>query len=86
MENNEKAITGQKRRVLEWLQSGKTITPLDSWANIGVYRLAAIIHLLRNDKKRRWNIVTHLKMATNRFGEPCGPFAEYELKVKEELF
>lgn len=39
----------QKSKILAHLKEGKTITPLPALYLYGCFRLAAIIHLLRND-------------------------------------
>ena len=39
----------QANRVLDWLESGKTITTLDSFRDLGITRLAARIYGLRAD-------------------------------------
>lgn len=65
----------QKERILEYLQTHGTIQPLQAWTQVGVYRLAAVIKLLRDDGH---NIITQKTNAKNRFGESV-VFAEYKL-------
>ena len=57
-------MKSQCERLLAYLQSGKTITPLDAWQTLGIYRLSARIFELRKDhsiagpmvkRKNRWN-------------------------------
>jgi len=67
----------QDDRVRKYLFDNKTIQPLQAWTELGVYRLAAVIHRLRE--------VENIKIATNRvkvlnqFGETC-KVAEYKLE------
>ena len=39
----------QCNRLLAYLRRGHSITPLQSWQELGIYRLAARIHDLRKD-------------------------------------
>lgn len=39
----------QNKRLLDYLQKGTTIHPLDSWKLLGIYRLSARIYDLRQD-------------------------------------
>tara|TARA_R100000152_G_scaffold18399_1_gene10186 strand:+ start:4751 stop:4960 length:210 start_codon:yes stop_codon:yes gene_type:complete len=41
--------TSQKDRVLNWLKTGKTLTPIDALNNGMGMRLSSIIHILRNE-------------------------------------
>ena len=63
-------ITGggmtQKQRILEYLQSGNTLTRLNSWDSLGVLEAPARICELRQDGH---NIQTELRTVTNRYGE-----------------
>jgi hypothetical protein len=54
-------------RVLKWLEH-KPITPLEAWAELGVYRLGARIWDLRD---RGHEIVSRMVTVQNRFGESC---------------
>jgi hypothetical protein len=61
----------QKHAVLEYLENYDAITPLKAQSEFGAYRLASIIHRLRNDGHK---IVTVMRRSyTNK------PFAEYHL-------
>ena len=40
--------TGQNLQILNYLQDGKTITPLEALSLFGIFRLAARIHDLRD--------------------------------------
>lgn len=68
----------QTQRVLEYLEAGKALTPLDAWRELGVYRLSSCIHDLRKDGHVIENKRTKVY---NRFGEACS-VARYRL-VKE---
>jgi hypothetical protein len=48
----------QTERILDWLQKGKSITPLQAWERFGSYRLSSVINRLR---KKGHNIVTEIK-------------------------
>ena len=40
----------QKEQVKKWLESGKSITPIEALYLFGVFRLSAIIYILKNDE------------------------------------
>lgn len=44
----EKDTKTQRQKVLEWLQSGKQLTPLDALIHFECFNLAARVHELRN--------------------------------------
>ena len=58
----------QDSRVLDWLLRGQELDPLEAWTQLGVYRLAAVIHRLRKDG---YDIGTGEKKVKNRYGEDC---------------
>ena len=64
----------QKENILEYLQIGNKITPLEALYQFGSFRLSAIIFELRQEGS---NIITHKKKVVET------TFAEYEL-VKEK--
>lgn len=66
----------QKIRLLNHLKQHGTIEPLVALRDLGIYRLAAVIFLLRQDGHE---ITKEMKKAKNQFGEKCC-YAEYELK------
>ena len=39
----------QKQKVLNWLQTGKPLTPIQALERFGSFRLGALIHKLRNE-------------------------------------
>lgn len=60
----------QKENILEYLQIGNKITPLEALYQFGSFRLSAIIFELRQEG---YNIITHNKSVDGK------TFAEYEL-------
>jgi hypothetical protein len=64
----------QKENILEYLQIGNKITPLEALYQFGSFRLSAVIFELRQEG---YNIITHNKTVDEK------TFAEYEL-VKEK--
>lgn len=68
----------QANRVLNWLQSGQTITTLDAFRELGITRIAARIFEL---KKEGHAVNKRTLTVTNRFDEVCH-VAEYFLETK----
>lgn len=66
----------QKERLLEHLQNFGKVNPLQSWTQLGIYRLAAVVHLLRQDGEP---ITTKMVEVRNRWGDIV-TVAEYELE------
>ena len=60
----------QKSKVRAHLQSGQSITPIDALERYGCFRLAAIIHTLKNDYGM--NIKTEL--IKNKYGTKYGKY------------
>ena len=58
----------QKERLLKYLQLHGRINPLQSWTALGIYRLAAVVLLLR---KEGYDIQTINTPVRNQFGEEC---------------
>lgn len=69
----------QVSKVLRYLKRHKTITPREALMDLGVYRLSAVVHTLRN---RGWNIGTERK--TNP--DTGNLYASYRLGVKAPTF
>tara|TARA_B100001094_G_C17934797_1_gene672555 strand:+ start:511 stop:771 length:261 start_codon:yes stop_codon:yes gene_type:complete len=65
----------QKENILEYLQRGNKITPLEALYQFGSFRLSAVIFNLRQEG---YNIVTHNKKVDGK------TFAEYSME-KENL-
>jgi hypothetical protein len=68
----------QANRVLDWLQSGQTITTLDAFRELGITRIAARVFEL---KKEGHAVSKRTLTVTNRFDEVCH-VAEYFLEAK----
>jgi len=66
----------QEERLLLYLTANKSITPLEAWQHIGVYRLSSVVHKLR---KRGYEIETERVTVNNQFDEKCS-VAKYVLK------
>ncbi len=64
----------QRENILEYLEIGKKITPLEALYQFGCFRLSAVIFNLRQEG---FDIITHKKKVDEK------TFAEYEL-VKEK--
>jgi hypothetical protein len=58
----------QDQRLLDYLRDNKHIDPLQAWQELGIYRLSACVHRLR---QVGWEINTEFKDIPNRFGEMC---------------
>ncbi len=66
----------QANRVLEYLESGKTITTLNAFKELGITRLAARVYELKCDGHEvKKNTIT----VVNRFDENCS-IAEYYME------
>ena len=58
----------QQARLMEHLELHSQIDPLEAWTKLGIYRLAAVVHLLR----QAWiKIKTERMEVSNRFNEIC---------------
>ena len=75
---SKKVKDSQKKKVLEWLKKGKTLTSAQAWTKWGITRLSAIIYELR----KYWNIKTEMVNVLNRDGETCR-VARYSLVGKK---
>ncbi len=65
----------QKERLLEYLKAGNKVNPLQSWIELGIYRLASRICELREEGH---NIKKEMIEVKNQFQEAC-KVAQYEL-------
>lgn len=63
----------QKEKVLNWLKSGKAITPIDALERFGCFRLGGIIHKLRNE-----GYLITTDMVNNKYGNA---YAKYKLRT-----
>lgn len=66
----------QKERVLEFMEEGNSITPIEALERFGCFRLAHIIWEIRKDRHVYTRMITHPKYGTK--------FAEYSFKKHEE--
>ena len=64
------------KAVLQWLQTGASISSMEAIENFGATRLSAIIF---NLKRKDYNIETVTCEGTDRFGNPMR-FARYYLR------
>lgn len=72
-------MSTQKERVLEHLNHFGCIQPLEALSQLGIYRLAAVIHLLKQDG----HAITSTRVSvTNRWGEECN-VARYTLTTAQ---
>jgi len=71
----------QKSKVREHLQSGQSITPIDALERYGCFRLAAIIHALKNDYGM--NIETEL--VKNKYGTKYGKYTMVKTPVHNNV-
>ena len=65
----------QKSKILKHLQEGRSITPIEALRDYGCFRLAAIIHVLREDN---YNIIT------NMVKEGDKTYAKYSLSAHQK--
>ena len=66
----------QEKRLEDYLHKYGSINPLEAWQDLGIYRLSAVILLLR---RRGIKIVTETMDVFNKFGEKCH-VAKYVIK------
>jgi len=66
----------QQARLMEHLELHSQIDPLEAWTKLGIYRLAAVVHLLRQAGIK---IKTERMEVSNRFNEICN-VANYVLE------
>ena len=60
----------QKSKIMSHLQSGQSITPIDALERYGCFRLAAIIHTLKND----YGMDIKTELIKNKFGTKYGKY------------
>jgi hypothetical protein len=73
----------QKSKIMKWLDSGNSITPIEALEMFGCFRLAAIIHSIKHQEKEfmeNRELIT--SMVTNKFGVKYG---SYKLKSKKTI-
>jgi hypothetical protein len=69
----------QNERLLNALLQGQKITPLDSWIQLGIYRLASRIHDLRDGKlnRTRYQVKKEMVEVQNQWGDTATVAAYY---------
>lgn len=67
----------QNERVLAYLQEHRTITPMEAWLKLGIYRLGARVFDL---KQAGHDIRSGRQKVFNQFGETCR-VANYEYRA-----
>lgn len=67
-----------REKLLDWFTRRSTITPMEAWADLGIYRLGARIFELRADGH---SIHTELMTVTGRDGTTSHP-ARYHYRGK----
>lgn len=72
----------QCERLHEWLKQGHSVTGLEAWSELGIYRLASRIHDL---VKRGVQIRKERISVNNRFGESVA-VVRYSLRKEGGLF
>ena len=70
----------QKKQVLDWLQDGNSITPLEAFNDYAIMRLTSRICELKNEG---YIIKSELVSSKNRFDEKVS-FSKYTLNGKEK--
>jgi len=70
----------QKSKVREHLQSGRSITPIDALERYGCFRLAAIIHTLKND----YGMDIKTELIKNKYGTKYGKYTLAKLNEDED--
>lgn len=68
----------QSNRLLDYLKTNGTINPLESWQQLGIYRLSDTVFRLR---KQGYLIRTDLVEVKNQFNEVCR-VANYVFEVQ----
>ena len=70
-------LSPQESRLYTYLMHNKSITPLESWQKLGIYRLSDKVFTM---KKKGHNIVTDIVEVSNSHGEVCR-VGRYRLEV-----
>ena len=76
-------MTPQTQRLYNYLLANRTIQPLEAWQKLGIYRLAAVVHLLKqHSAELKFNIATKRIDVKNQFNEKCH-VAQYVMEIHE---
>ena len=70
----------QKSKIRAHLQSGQSITPIDALERYGCFRLAAIIHTLKND----YGMDIKTELIKNKYGTKYGKYTLANLNEDED--
>ena len=70
----------QKSKVRAHLESGQSITPIDALERYGCFRLAAIIHTLKND----YGMDIKTELIKNKYGTKYGKYTIVNLSEDED--
>lgn len=68
-------------RVLDYIQTFGSITPLEAVRDLGYYRLSAAIHEI---KQLGYSVKTEIKTGKNRYGQAVH-YAKYSLVEENEV-
>lgn len=71
----------QNRRLLEYLQTHVSITPLEAWTHLGIYRLSGRVFDLRKEGHR---ITSKIVTVRNKWGEEARVASYALLQPSEE--
>tara|TARA_R110000824_G_scaffold263310_3_gene452020 strand:- start:10767 stop:11054 length:288 start_codon:yes stop_codon:yes gene_type:complete len=64
----------QKSKVMQWLETGKSITPIHALEMFGCFRLAAVIHDIKLEEVFMHNKTIKTEMIKNKFGTKYGSY------------
>ena len=70
----------QKSKIMSHLQSGQSITPIDALERYGCFRLAAIIHTLKND----YGMDIKTQLIKNKYGTKYGKYTLNNVNEDED--
>lgn len=74
----------QKSKIMKHLAEGNSITPLDALEKFGCFRLAAIVHNIKQERKFMENKDLVTTMVTNKFGVKYGSY-KLKSKIKQNI-
>lgn len=74
----------QKSRIMKHLKEGNSITPIDALEKFGCFRLAAIIHNIKQEDEFMENKQLVTTMVTNKFNVKYGSY-KLKSKIKQEI-
>tara|TARA_R110001583_G_scaffold6515_2_gene33112 strand:+ start:8356 stop:8640 length:285 start_codon:yes stop_codon:yes gene_type:complete len=74
----------QKSKIMKYLAEGNSITPLDALEKFGCFRLAAIVHNIKQEREFMENKDLVTTMVTNKFGVKYGSY-KLKSKIKQNI-